>query len=609
MILQGKILLRIIGLLSLMSVAAMAAEFAPPAEGPVAFRRDKLPLDADAMSSLSKQVETLARGLNAETAEDRRGAAQMLALAMALDPANARARDLLATYQAGRHHPNAEADQLERGRARIWQTIAWLETPEAGDQGHALASCLKDVIIISDPKHPKSAALRTAGEKGAWEGWVPGIAAYNKDQIAAQMEEVDDKPAPEPTKVTLDTPATGFKLASAQVSTMLWRKLVAGDNVTWMLTSLPLKMSAQIEATGEGGGEGGNGGDGEETKVRRRFSVRIGSGGEHAIFNRTNRMLESLMLKNYGKLPTDGRISISSKEFESSLESQRKQSITAAAAVLASSAVTGVEPTGIILGQIDETGAYNLPSGFWDQLHSLGKGQGERLILPVDAAPYLMSMLALEKPGFFMEYEVLLATDFKQLLELSAKKPEGSLATALAKFHEIRDKAGTQDVRQYIGNKFVRDRLALVLQDAPFHVSSKMLLIQAAGNRPTLIARSVLAAELRRAIAPIGVLATIEDYNFSAMKDAKYDEIYEACRSKVDGMIRYAEKNDRALIDRTQGLVISVRNVDRAIRERGEEYLIIEKAYSAQRALRRLYRDMSQELAVEAGEEPAKANP
>jgi hypothetical protein len=594
----------------MMSVAALAAEFAPPAEGPVAFRRDKLPLDADAMGVLSKQIETLARGLNPETPEDRRGAAQMLALAMALDPANARARDLLAAYQEGRHRPNAEADQLERGHARIWQTIAWLETPEAGDQGQALASCLKDVIIISDPKHPKSAELRSTGEKGAWQGWVPGIAAYKKNEIAAQMEEVDDKPVPAPTEVKPDLAETGLKLATAEVNTMLWRKIEAGNEIDWMLGAFPFKMTAQIASAEEGAvSNQGIVSDGGDKKVHHRFSVRIGSGGDHEIFNRTNRMLESLLLKTYGKMPADLRISISSKEFEASLESKRKQSITAAAAVLASSAVTGVEPTGIILGQIDETGAYKLPTGFWDQLHSLGKGQGGRLILPVDAMSYLMSLLALERPGFFMEYEVLLATDFKQLLELSAKQPEGSLASALAKFSEIRDKAGTQDVRQYIANKFVRDRMALVLQDAPFHASSKMLMIQAAGNRPTLVARSVLAAELRRAIAPIGALSVIEDFRFDTMKVAKYDEIYEACRAKVDGLIRYAEKNDRALIERTQSLVISVRTVDRAIRERGEEHLVMERANTAQRALRRMYRDVAQELAVEAGDEPAKGNP
>ena len=57
----------------------VAGNFAVPAEGPVAFRRDRLPLDAGTMAELSRQLVTLAEGLSAETAVNRRAAAQVLA--------------------------------------------------------------------------------------------------------------------------------------------------------------------------------------------------------------------------------------------------------------------------------------------------------------------------------------------------------------------------------------------------------------------------------------------------------------------------------------------------------------------------------------------------
>ena len=48
-----------------------------------------------------------------------------------------------------------------------------------------------------------------------------------------------------------------------------------------------------------------------------------------------------------------------------------------------------------------------------------------------------------------------------------------------------------------------------VMQDFPFHVSAKMLLIQASGNRPLLVARPVLAAEIRRALEPMAWLGNL----------------------------------------------------------------------------------------------------
>ena len=137
------------------AMTLVAGNFAPPAEGPVAFRRDRLPLDADTMATLSRQLVTLAQGLDAETAVNRRAAAQMLALATALDPGNGKAREVLAGFQNGSHPPAADAEQLEKSRERVWQDIAWLETPEAGGEGQALAACLADVLVVSDPKTPR----------------------------------------------------------------------------------------------------------------------------------------------------------------------------------------------------------------------------------------------------------------------------------------------------------------------------------------------------------------------------------------------------------------------------------------------------------------------
>lgn len=580
-----------------MGVSLFAGDFVSPAEGPVAFRRDRVPLDADAMADLSKELEELAGGLNPQTAESRRGAAQMLALAMALDPANARARELVAEYQDGRHKSDGDAERIERRRTGILRYVAWLQAPEAGSQGQALAACLNDIIAISDPKSSQAGASDGMAERGAWAGWIPGVTSYETKVIAKVDEPTGSRPRVVPGR------KNEVLLSAAQIHTLLWQNVGKTEAPNWILATAPLKMSARKLAAGE---------DGQIYP----FSIGIGPGDVGGTFSQLGVSIRTLLASHHGNLPQGYHISITSEELEQSILSKKRQSLSAAAAVLASSAISGREPEAIIIGQIDEAGKFKLPTGFWDQLHALGKGSGQRLVLPADAAEYLSALLAMEKPGFFLEYEVLLASSFKELLDLTVKTPDGTLATATTKFREIQSRVGTQDVRQYIANPFVRKRIAEVVQDAPAHYSARMLLLQAAGSRPTLITRKVLAAELRRSIEPMDwvvKMASIplnEDtkainyspYRFSAADIGKFDEIYDLCRTRLDSLDRYVEKNDIELMDRTRKVNIAVRSLYRANRARGEYYAVSAGVRSACRDLIQIHTQLITDLAREAGE-------
>lgn len=563
------------------------ARFAPPADGPVAFRRDKLPLDADAIGSLSRNVESLARGLQAETAEDRRGAAQMIALALALDPGNTHARQLVTRFAEGKHTPDPDAVRLEKSRARIWQCIAWLETPDAGSDGQALAACLQDVMVVSDPKHPKSAALKQAGEKGAWSGWVPALAAYADDAAVASNDPPDDHgEQPEnPSKQE-----TASSLDKAVVATVLWQRVGSDDNAKWVLGPADLEMSASTHYPDPNSGESA------------RFRLSIGSSGEHGPLNQTASIIAKALEKAHGQLPRNLRVKIDYRDLDRAMESRRRLTLSAAGAVLADAAITGIAPDAIVIGSLDETGAFKMSTSFWDQLQALGKGKGRRLILPSEAATVVASMLALEKPEFFMQYEVLLARDLKELIALSATKPSDALAPPLAMFREIRERMGTQEIRQYIGNSFIKQRLTSVLQECPSHYSAKMLLVQASGGRPTTVGRQVLASELRRALEPAAWITRLEDYELSSETLARIGPMYEQCRAALEPLQRYAAKPDQELLDQATEVTQAIREVDRATRSRGESWTVVEAVLKARRNLKRLYETFSDTIATEIGE-------
>lgn len=563
-----------------------AGEFAPPAEGPVAFRRDRIPLEADAMGELSRDLETLARGLNAETAGDRRGAAQMLALSLALDPGNAEARRLISRYKNGKHIPEAEAADITRARTLVWQFIGWLDTPEAGAEGHALAGCLKDVIIVSDPKHPQAAALRSGGEHGTWNGWIPELAAYRK-KVPVKIDEPETPPPAMPEESAL-------RLDHAELSTVLWQRTGRPGQKKWLLEPASLEMNARIVRRSE---------DSEQPPP---FTIAISNQPGMDPLRRVAESIKTLLSARHGELPRGIRVQITGPDLLQAVMSGRSQAISAAAAVLAESAISGRVPDAMILGVVDESGAYKLPGRFWDLLHTLGKGQGQRLVLPAAAAELMPSMLALEKPEFFLGHEVLFAADFEQLIALATRNPDDPEPPASAKFREIRERAGNGDVRTYIGNSFVKQRLAAVLQDMPSHVSAKMLLTQASGNRPVYVCRAAAAAELRRAIAPIGPLAdSNNNYMNNSSADIDPGKIYDSCRAAVDGLERYVEKNDRQLVAEARDVVIAVRTLDRASRVRGDSFGNNNAVFEARKSLSRLYSNQMRRLDEQAGDKPA----
>lgn len=591
---------RYLGALLLIGLTAWgnAADFAPPAEGPVAFRRDRIPLDADAISGLSRNLETLARGLNTVTAAERRCAAQTLALALALDPSNSNARALIQEFGNGTRKPDADPVQLEKSRARVWQLCGWLESPEAGSQGQALAACLKDVVALSDPRNPKSAPIREAGEKGAWAGWIPALSAYEPASIANNQN-----PGNTPDPLTPPSPSIGgaaIKLDKAQISTLVWQTAAKTEIPVWKLSLGSIEMTAEPS---------GDGIDSTDPGTHKPFAVRFGQEVENNPLNPIANSIRGLLKKRHAAKTNGVTITFDSPDLRASIQANKRLAISAAAAVLADSAFTGSAPDAVVLGSVDDSGALKLPTGFWDQIRALPKGTGQRLVLPADASAYLPSMLAFERPEFFIEYEVILAADFSQLVALCAKTPEGPAGVAIAEFRTIRERLGSQDVRQYISNSFVKQRLSTVLQELPSDYSARMLLVQSAGNRPTTVTRPILACEIRRALEPLAALVKNQSSELEPSDISSLGEIFETCRASLSQLERYAAKNDAPLITEATDLVNLVRNLEKATRTRGEDYIVKTAVTTARADLARKAKLFSDKLAAEIGEPVAPATP
>ena len=554
-----------------------------PETGAVAFRRDRVPLSAVTMAGLSSDLEILARNLTGQAPPERTAAARMLALAMVLDPANARARELSAARQNGPDPADANPARIDASHARTWKIIAWLETADAGVHGNALADCLKDVIVVSDPTHPQAAVVREAGEKGAWAGWVPALQTDEApESTAGDPEEFAQSP-----EVEVASGEGAILLPKARVFCLLWQRVNNDKSGARGLIPASLRMTAEAI----------HGDD------KPPFSIVIGSGGADVPPVPLAGRLETLMRTQHGTLPRGFRIRIYSREINLSPASGNPQPISAAAAVLVSAAITGREPEAIVIGHIDESGTLGLPPYFWDQILALGPGNGRRLVLPAAAADWLPSLLALENPAFFLDYEVLLADDYRDLLDLTAKDPGEALAQAGVRFREIRERADSQETGAYLANRFVRQRLEDISQAVPHHASASMLLLHGSVKRPQQVSREVLASELRRAIRPMAEFQEPGDPDSVVDMDDRFNELYKSCRLAVDKLERHAARTDLDLLESAKALTGSLWSLIRATRRRGEQNVAREAIKNAWIDFSLLYREVDNGLARAGGDE------
>jgi len=545
------------------AAGAHAAPFEAPAEENPPFRRDLLPIDADSMAALSGDLSVLVHGMPLKTPAERRAAAQSLALALALDPANSGARDTISALGGGNLLPPADPAKLTKAKARLWQIHAWLKTPEAGADGNLLGDMVGDAASVLDPSNPVATVLSDSPEKGQWADWVAPLSAFGKNAVAKNdtdpFEDIEpDMPAP-------DVPAEGkpsIALEAASVSSVLF--VFDEESESWELRPATVEMTATPVGSGA-------------------FAVAVAGvppsvvavAGVPAAVDPL-RALVSLPIRAaveayHVGLPGDGLVSLTTNGGGNYSFPRNRTNMTGPGFILANSAITGAEPDATVIARLDDGNALVAPEFCWRLVSALTKGKGGRLVVPPGTEEYFTAMLTLENPGLLLKYEVLVASTPKEFMEFCAKVPSVKNAAAFASFQEIKAKAQGTGMGAYLANRFVRQRLQEIVDALPNHLSAKLLAIQGAGGRPRLLTRKVLAAEIWRAIAPIESLARLDVQLAEAESVAEMDKLYESMRADLDNVERYADTSDRDLVTEGKDVTATVRTLARALRGRTDD--------------------------------------
>ncbi len=592
-------ILRLTAILLASSTWLQGADFIAPAEGPVPFRRDQIPLDVPKIAELSNQLESLVLGLDRDLIEHRRAAAQMLALATALDPSNTSARQLITDFQLGNSPPNPQAGEIATARTNIRTTTAWLKSTEAGPNANNLAACLADVLAVSDPQHPESETSSANGESGQWAKWVPTLAAYERKEIApaeisAPLEELEESPAP-------TSSPSPVALATAEIESVLWTlpKLGNSERET-IFTLVPATLKVQASSSAD---------HSSELSIRCEPAPVSVTLGPASIF-------QTLLKTQNPDAKLAVQLTFSSPAFAVKIDRENPRfrfptlpsgTVNAAAATLAHAAITGQVPDATIIGLLNEQGEFIPGDDFWDQIMALSQNRSnaKRLIIPTTAEPSILAILALEKSGFFFDFEVISASNFTQLLALSSAKLAAPEAAASAKFHEIREKSLTQATARYVSNPYVRRRLAELATTAPHHLSAKMLGIQGSGKRPLRVHRQVIIPMLRKTLEPIGRFIKQQRGNYLAANTPilRYPEPFREALAQVEP---YVEKSDLPLFAKAQEVLTALRALERASRAADRDFYAQPELENALSHLITIYQLHAPEFNIHTGKPKAQ---
>ncbi len=585
--------------LLLLTTAVNADTFLPPTGKLSPFRPDRLPIDAQAINDLSNYLETLTRASPYETAEHRRTSAKVLALALALNPQNGSAEERLNKLVEGEKPDLADKEKIENDKRHIWSRLQWLASPEAGPDGNILAALIGETMANVFPSDPQASSYIGKPEHAAWNGWVEELASFKKVPVVVQQPKVEEKKDEDPPKLVEPKltekrkydPKAGMVMDTAKISTVL--QMYDEKKSVWVYKVVPVEMKSNNHPKDNDGND--------------QWGFRVQVSGDSDDYwqmqEEISNPLRDQLSKYLGQLPERGQVRIRMDEDKSYPFRKNRSAITGPAFVLANAALTGAAADGIVVGEIDQSGKLKLPAFFWRALMELAEGSGGRLIIPASAEPMFINLLALEKPEFFFKYEVLVASSLDEFATLASKESDAKHQEIYGKFKIIKDTSAGKPIGTYLNNKIVRERLQEIVTQAPYHLSSKVLLTYGSVSRPRYLTKEALAAEIWRKVDVISEIAKYEDfYGINSNQLSKLNGLYEQMRDDLRDLERYTDSRNSDILKEAKEVVASVRSFGREFEGRAEMWEKHEKIRIAHNAMKDENRKLLEKLSELTGD-------
>ena len=300
------------------------------------FPRDKLPIDTDTMRELSRHLTNVSRREIEAAPSQMRATAQLLAIAIRLDPANRAALEIDKALREGKP-VEPFGDDINGPLRQAWGIADWLVDPGSGEGGKLLGHQLIDALAVVNPRSRLAKLRDPEGEAGRWENVVPPLAAYQRSPEPAKTPE---PPAPEPPPV--DRPPIVLRKASTQTPLFLY-----DQDLRRHLRIVPLQLQVEELA--------------QPDLLTFALQPDAASPDVDAARSEVRKLLET----TWPHLPIQqvARISTGSERYAT----KNEQAISGPAALLMHSALTGrkLRPDVIFVGELAKGGKLTRPRQSW----------------------------------------------------------------------------------------------------------------------------------------------------------------------------------------------------------------------------------------------------
>ena len=528
--------------LTLVSLIRAEPKFIPADDSYPLLRRDLVPLDVDSIQELASQLAVLGDGPAPTEAEKLRDKAKALTLSQRLAPTEPRARAVVQALSSRESRPAPSKEEVETARKAALQSAQWLIDLPADTEGHRLGQLLLDVLAPIAPGNPLTQRRDSAGEAARWRGVLANVSDFDgKPKIVATKADPPDMTGdPLPTEV-----AQSYKTLALLTSIpMLCKDIPQKSPIE------PALIKTSLVITGR---------KGEDPGILR-FQPK------------PDFELEPLHLALRNFFESTGRPLPESHNLSINTDSRQyvpgnRENIAAPIAMMLDAALSGrpLRRNTYLFARLAADGTLNRPYKAWELLLHLIQTQvprDARLILGSGMEEELNALLVIQKAGFFVDYEVISAPTFEAARELFYEdgKPAEAIATAIAGYQEVREKAFlSNSLNTFLSLTAVESRLVKARDASPLHLSAAMLATQAV-RRPAYFTKVMMAQELDRRLQPLAAFRYEEDKTTSR----EVRDLYKTSRESIQPLEKLAERNELLLLKEALDLIQELNSIARS---------------------------------------------
>jgi len=563
---MASFLFRFLALSAIILQTGGAATYTRPKDSKELFHLEKIPLQITSMKEISKQLVILASREHDETAIQQRANAQLLALAMRLDPMNQDARETDQALGKGNSLETAEKKEILRAKSKIRFYKKWLASEDAGSDANLLAGYLTDATKIFQPEtlHNKDVAN--------WSGVLPPLVQdpdsrkIPTDDTDESMVDTSDQPDTDNKdnkKLPLDpTSNVQFHIAALSIKAPFTTETLQKyrdpelNNIEKTRTITRQDITAVNVKIIPNKKEGAS--------VTIIFSPHLPY-QKDAIKRKlitdkiTVPVIELLKAKHKNLPPSTITVTIKNGTYTSS----NHQAITGPIALALESSLQNkpLRPDVHLCATIDSDGKIVQPKNFWKLIQILRKKEnGGRLIVSPQSKKLLTQLLVYSEPDFFTKWEVYTAETLDQAMDVAMQSAPSDITKAHELFQSIQKLTQKSDVTKLTVNRAVRKRLFEIQDLAPNHLSSAILLIQGGGKRPMRLSEEGLAHELLPVIKRIDeILSSVSSTKIPSSSSLK--KTHEELRASLDPLDRLVDRSHEDLYKETLKLTNDFRRL------------------------------------------------